>query len=363
MLSQRQEKTIVGLDIEAGGLAATEVRVNGRSQVTKHGLAPLAPGVFQDGEVADADALGEALKGLFAENKLSRNVRLGVANQRVAVRTLDLPQIEDPSELETAIRFTAQDHIPMPLEQAVLDWEVVAHTETENGERRLRVVVAAARRDMVGTMLAAMRRANLRPVGIDVAAFGMIRALAPSAVAPIAYDGGNPDGTPAAPERAKLYCNLGDSINLAIAQGTSCLFTRVSGYGIEGIAQKLAERRRLNLEHARQWLVHVGLASPVEAIEGDPEILAAAREVLAEGAGRLVDELRLSLEYYGAQEGALPVDEVVACGPGVSIPGLLEHLQDALNFPFAIGRPQALGHLDAAAAARLTLSYGIAVED
>ena len=86
---------------------------------------------------------------------------------------------------------------------------------------------------------------------------------------------------------AKLFCNLGDVTNLAVARGTSCLFTRIASFGIEGIAQKLAERRRLTVEHSRQWLIHVGLDQPVEAIEGDVEHVGAARECLADGAARL----------------------------------------------------------------------------
>ena len=101
----------------------------------------------------------------------------GVANQRVVVRTLRLPQIEDRKELETAVRFQAQDHIPMPLEQAVLDWQVVAQRVGEGG-KQMDVVVVAARREMVSALASRLRRAGLKPVGIDVAAFGMIRALA-----------------------------------------------------------------------------------------------------------------------------------------------------------------------------------------
>ena len=111
----------------------------GRSRSPGIGVAPLEPGVFREGEVVDADALGEALKELFAKQKLSRNVRLGVANQRIAVRTLHLPLIENDYELETAIRFQAQDQIPMPLEQAVLDWQVSGHRTGENGERPIEV--------------------------------------------------------------------------------------------------------------------------------------------------------------------------------------------------------------------------------
>ena len=70
---------------------------------------------------------------------------------------------------------------------------------------------------------------------------------------------------------ALLYCNLGDVTNLAVARGSTCLFTRISPFGVEGIAQRLAERRGLTLDHARQWLAHVGLERPASEIEGDRE--------------------------------------------------------------------------------------------
>ena len=376
LITSGKSKTVVGLDIEAGSVAATEVRANGSVEVVGHGVLPLPSGVFREGEVADPEALGAALKELFAENKLSRSVRLGLANQRVAVRSMRLPAIDDPAELETAIRFQAQDHIPMPLDQSVLDWQVVGHTQTDSGERYVDVVAVAARRDMLHQVMQALNAGGLRPIGIDHAAFGMIRALAreegsavgagqfvsapsPEPVVP------TPDAAVAGPGvfvPARLYCNLGDVTNLAVARGSSCLFTRIAAFGVEGIAQRLAERRELTLEHARQWLTHVGLERPVEEIDGDPENVAAARECLTEGATRLADELRLSLDYYGAQEGAVAVDRIVASGPGATIPGLVEQMQQGLGNPFSIARPTALAHLDDLAAARLTLSYGLALE-
>lgn len=374
-LTSGKSKAIVGLDIEAGSVAATEVRSNGSVEVTAHGVAPLPPGVFHEGEVADPDALGAVIKDLFAEHKLSRSVRLGIANQRVAVRSMRLPAIADPAELETAIRFQAQDHIPMPLEQSVLDWQVVGHAQTENGERQVEVVAVAARRDMLNQVMQALNAGGLRPVGIDHAAFGMIRALARETGAPVgagqfvnapSYEERGAayaqDAALAADVPARLYCNLGDVTNLAVARGSSCLFTRIAAFGVEGIAQKLAERRQLTLEHARQWLNHVGLERPAEAVDGDPEIVASARECLADGAAKLADELRLSLDYYGAQEGAVAVEGIVACGPGVTIPGLVERIQGELGHAFTVARPTALAHLDELSAARLTLPYGLALE-
>ena len=148
-----------------------------------------------------------------------------------------------------------------------------------------------------------------------------------------------------------------------MARGATCLFTRVSPFGVEGIAQKLAERRELTLEHARQWLVHVGLEQPLEGVEGDPETIDAAREALAEGASRLADELRLSLEYLRSPGGSVPIEGMVACGPGTTIPGLVERLQRDLGQRFEIGRPGGSGPPGRRRAARLTVSYGLALEE
>ena len=376
LVSSSKNKSIVGLDIEAGSVAATEVRSNGHVEVVRHGVAPLPAGVFREGEVVDAEALGLAIGELFSANKLPRNVRLGIANQRVAVRLMHLPAIESREELETAIRFQAQDAIPMPLEQSVLDWQVIGHTQSATGERRVEVVAVAARRDMLDQVMRAMSLAAVRPVGIDHSAFGLIRALVRengAAVGPGEYvsapsyeerlrSSSQDEGEQPVPP-ARLYCNLADVTNLAVASGAKCLFTRITSFGVEGIAQKLAERRQLTLEHARQWLTHVGLAQPLEQLEGDPDHVRAARDCLAEGAAKLADELRLSLDYYAAQEGAIAVEGIVACGPGAAIPGMVERLQHDLGRPFTIARPAPLAHLDEPSAARLTLSYGLALEE
>jgi type IV pilus assembly protein PilM len=357
-LSVGRKKTdnVVGLDIEAGSVAAAEIRVNGSAQVAAAGIRPLPAGVFHEGEVADGDGLAEALKALFSENKLAKRVRLGIGNQRVIARTLRLPAIEDPKEMAAAVRFQAQEQIPMPLDQAVLEYQVVGGVPAApDSPPQVDVVVIAARRDMIASFLDPVRRAGLQPAGVDLSAFGMIRSLAPEAPAVI------PDGEPA-PEEAVLYCNLGAVMNLAVARRRACLFTRVSGIGVEGIVGRLVSESALTPEHAGQWLVHVGLDAPLEQIEGDPEVVAAARRALQEGLGGVVEELRLSLDYYGAQESAVPVSRVVMCGFGSAIPGLPGRIEEQIDLPITVVRPQALAGYDELTAARLTLPLGLALE-
>lgn len=353
---QKKASSVVGLDIEAGSVAATELATNGSVRLSAAAVEPLAPGAYGEGEVADPEALAAGLKSLFAKHKLSKRVRLGVSSQRVVVRTMRLPAIESPKELEAAVRFQASEQMPMPLDQALLEHQVVGGVPGEDGTMpQIDVVVVAARRDMVAAFLDPIRKAGLEPAGVDLSSFGMIRALA-GLGGPAA-----PEGAPAAAETV-LYCNVGDVANLAVARGRACIFTRVSPAGLETIAGGLAAGCQLTLEHATQWMSHVGLERAVEEIEGDPALVAEVRRALEAGVSVLVDEMRRSLDYYSAQEAAVPIERIALSGPGSVIPGLAAAMEAGLGLPVARPLPAALSGLDAARAARLTLSYGLALE-
>jgi type IV pilus assembly protein PilM len=352
-----KDSAMVGVEIEAGSIGVAEVRSNGSAHLAASATAPLATEAFRDGEVRDPEAVAEALRSLFTEHKLSKRVRLGIANQRVVVRTLRLPAIDDPSELAAAVRFAAQEQIAMPLDQAVIDHRVVGGVGAIDGAGpQIDVIVVAARQDMIASSLKPLRDAGLEPVGVDLSAFGMIRALDEGTNAPQA------DGEPQHAPAAVLYCNFGDVTNLAVAKGRSCLFTRVSPVGMEDMVASLASGTGLPPEHAQMWLQHVGLERPTTEIEGDPDTVGKSRIALESGASALLDELRLSLDFYGAQESAVPVERVVLCGPGSELAGLGAHMEPILGLPIAVGRPEALAGLDPASAARLTLPFGLALE-
>jgi type IV pilus assembly protein PilM len=156
----KRASTIVGLEIEPSAVHAASVTVNGRVSVKTAAVVPLETGIVRDGEVNDVDALADALKLLYRENKgLEKKVRIGIANQKIVVRVLELPPLEDRKELEAAVRFQAQDQIPMPLDSAVLDFQPLDIVETEGGPRQ-RVLIVAARRDMIDRVMAACKLAS-----------------------------------------------------------------------------------------------------------------------------------------------------------------------------------------------------------
>jgi type IV pilus assembly protein PilM len=345
-MGQSAGRKVIGLDIEPGYVAAVETRSGGVA-VERAASAQLAPGVVREGEVIDVDTLAAVLRKMFTEHKLSRRVRLGVANQRIVMRTLDLPPLTDAKEIASAVRFQAQDHIPMPLDQAVLEHHSLGTIETAEGTRT-RVVIVAARRDMIDRLLEATRRAGLRPHGIDLSAFAMIRAL-------------HTPGMTA----STLYISVGGMTNLAVAVGTTCVFTRVVTHGTESMAGELAERRGLTLEHAHGWLKHVGLLTSLDDIDGDPEIVVEARNVLSEGLRRIADDVRNSLDFHAMQDGGEKVERAVLTGPAVAVPGFGDQLGGEIGFELQVGtvaegRAGGFGGIDAG---KLAVAAGLAIED
>ena len=301
-LRKSSDRGVVGLDIDGRYLAAAQVD-SGR--LVRGASLELPPGLVRDGEVTDRDGLAEALKAFVGQAGLPKRVLLGVANQHIVVRVVELPRIEDERQRDAAVRFQAAEAIAMPLDEAVLDHQVAGYAAAPDGTARMQVVLVAARRSMLEALLDAAKKAGLKTEGIDLDAFALVRTLAAASA------GGSDDV-------ARVYCHLGGVTNLAVAVGTACFFTR-----------------------------------PLAAVWDEDDV-----------GSRLADEIRLSIDYYMTQPQARPVGEVVLSGPGSSDADLVDSLGVHLGVPTSVAAP--LGALDQSSVAgedphRLTVAAGLAM--
>ena len=135
-------------------------------------------GSIYSGEVRNVTALAGALDDFFRENDLPRrDVRLGVATNRIGVRAFDLAGIEDERQLANAIRFRAQDAVSIPIDEAVLDYHIVSETVDEAGGINRRIVLAVAYKEAIDLYTQACREAQIELMGIDLEAFALLRAV------------------------------------------------------------------------------------------------------------------------------------------------------------------------------------------
>ena len=326
----------VGLDIDRGAVKAVQIGGRGGSYTLQHvGYRKLQPGAVVDGEVADQDLLAYELREFWASHSFKgKTVYLGVANQKVVVRLLDFPRMS-PEDLKGAISFEAQDHIPMPIDEAILDYVVLG--PQEEGSDRDRILLVAAQKEMISCYSAAVHTAGLRAEGVDVKALSLVRSTLPSSL----FDDGG----------AILLLDIGTEItNLVVAQGSSPTLTRFIPGGSGFLAQAIAESADLPEEEAERQLmnprVKLGPEESGEEIEGaeeeddcDPALMYDIRRGLEDAAQTLAEDVQRSIEYHYSQPGSREVTQVFISGEGALVGGLEAYLGDLLGVETRRGTP------------------------
>ena len=307
---------LVGLKIGASQVAASRVANNGSARLLQLARGPLPHGIVVSGEVRDIPALAAALDEFFRTHKLPRKgVRLGVATNRIGVRSFDLEGIEDEHQLENAIRFRAHEALSIPAADAVLDYHVVSETVDEAGTTHQRVVLAAAYRDSIDRYVAACKEAGIEVVAVDLEAFALLRAVAPASV------GDEP--------AAVVAVTIGhDRTTLAISNGKVCDFTRVLEWGGASLAAAIEREIRVDASEAGDLARTLSLdATDSVDAETDEKKSARAREAVRQELQSLARDLVASLQYYQAQPESLAIAEILIAGGTSRLPGLPEELE------------------------------------
>ena len=177
-------RRLIGLDIGTNAVRVAEIEPGDPPRLTSFGQVALPVGAMRDGEVVDPAAVSSAIQRLWNELSLKKGpVRVGVATPRVLVRTVDLPTMSD-DELAGALRFQAQELIPIPLEDAVLDFQVLEALpipETVGDgpppQPMSRVLLAAAHKDLIRNLTGAVRAAGLSVASVDLVPLALVRSV------------------------------------------------------------------------------------------------------------------------------------------------------------------------------------------
>ena len=326
------KQTVVGLKIGASQIAAARVQNNGSPQLLQVARESLQDGIVVGGELRDFESLAEQLKEFFAKHKLPRKgVRLGIANNRIGVRTFEISGIDDPRQLANAIRFRAQETLPIPLEEAVLDWQVLSESiDPESGQLVRRVLLVVAYRELVDRYVDACKRAGIKLAGIDLEAFAMLRAL----TEPVPADAPPSTG-------AQVVVNVGhDRSTFAVSDGRVCEFTRVLGWGGSALSVAVARQLDCTPSEAEPVKHALSLVAETEPPEGVAvETMGVAREAVRRELQAFARELVSSLRFYQNQPGSLGIGELVVTGGTAHLPGFAEELERLIGVPVKVGDP------------------------
>lgn len=313
----------VGLDIGTTSVRAAEVSlVRGALRLDKFGQVALPLGAVSDGEVVDAELVAAGLRRLWSDVRFStRKVIVGVANQKVVVRQVDLPWMEN-AELRASLPYQVADFLPMPVEQTILDFYPLEEFVNDAGGRTLRILLVAASREMINRALDAVAKAGLKPVSVDLTSFALLRGAVHHDHLGVSTD-------------AEAIVDIGARVtNMAIHQGGVPRFIRILLMGGADVTEAVAERLGIPIEQAERVKCDLGL--PLNPADRDAH---PAGRAIDGAVATFVEEVRGSIDYYLASPGAVSIRRLVLCGGGSRLRNLAQRLSFATRLPVDLADP------------------------
>lgn len=311
---------VIGLDIGTSAVRAAEVQFSGSPgrgtpTLVRLGVQPLPPGTVRDGEVVEPAIVSEVIKHLWSQSGFTgKDVVIGIGNQRVVVRELDLPWMP-PAQLRSTLPYQVQELLPVAGTDALLDFWGTDEFEGPQGRTVHGMLVAAQRETVVANVLA-VEGAGLRATMVDLNAFALLRSLARGELA----------------QKIVGFVDIGARVtNVVVADRGAPRLVRIIPGGGQNVTDAVAAALQISAPEAEQVKRQVGVGfAPTPQTQAASEAVGAATRML-------VEAIRNTFVYYAANHPGAGIDIVVLTGGGAHLPGLGQYMSSSSRLPMMLG--------------------------
>jgi len=313
-------KSIVGVDIAAASIRAVEVAdaAKGRPSVVRFAEVPTPEGSVSRGEVLEPNTVAVALKALWKMGRFrSRDVVLGMGNQRVLSRDLTVPKAPI-AQIRESLPFQVQDMLPVPVVDAILDFYPTSEGIGESGPVVNGLLIAAVK-DAVLNNVRAVQLAGLNPAGVDLIPFALSRVLV---------------SRPQVPGTVTLVDLGAQTTSVVIATDGVPQFVRIIPAGGDDITKALAARLDIAWEQAEAVKRHLGIGGNAKTLDDNRAV-----SVVSEAVNEVLSSLRNTINYFANTHPSTTVTAIVLSGGASALPGLREALSDFTRLPVRSGAP------------------------
>ena len=313
------KRQLVGLDIGSSGIKLVQLKENrGRYILQKFGFKPLEPEVIVDGTVMDEGRVVSAIRELFNELSVKvKQVAVSISGHAVIIKKISLPPMPD-DELEGQVKLAAEQYIPFDINEVNIDFHVLPAAEDEASEGEMSVILVAAKKDKINELTELVKGAGLVPMVMDVDAFAIENMHA------INY--------PMSQDETTALVNVGASVmNINIVSKGTSLFTRDIPIGGNRYTESIQRELGLSYEDA-EALKKGGKAS------GSNQA-AAAQSVIESVNAEVASEIARTIDYFKSTVTEGEVQQVLLCGGGAQIAGLVKQLRDRMHAVIEVANP------------------------
>ena len=313
------KRQLVGLDIGSSGIKLVQLKENrGRYILQKFGFKPLEPEVIVDGTVMDEGRVVSAIKELFDElNVKVKQVAVSISGHAVIIKKISLPPMPD-DELEGQVKLAAEQYIPFDINEVNIDFHVLPPAEGEgDGQGEMSVILVAAKKDKINELTELVKGAGLSPVVMDVDAF--------------AIENMHGINYPLVQEETTALVNVGASVmNINIVSKGTSLFTRDIPIGGNRYTEAIQRELGLSYEEAEETKKSGRSSSGNQA---------SVRSVIEGVNAEVASEIARTIDYFKSTVADGDVQQVLLCGGGAQVAGLVQQLRDRMHAVVEVANP------------------------
>jgi len=167
------------LSINESSLSIVKIKTGRNSfSLLSFGREKLEKGIIKGGIVEKEEALvaaiDQACKKVKGEKLKTKFVTVSLPEEESFLQVIQMPKMTE-DELKMAVTIEAENYIPMPIEQAYFDFQVIK--PMEDGLDHLDVLIVAMSQKIVDSYISCVKRAGLIPIAVEIEPQAIARAL------------------------------------------------------------------------------------------------------------------------------------------------------------------------------------------
>ena len=317
-LFQPKYPPLVGVDISSASVKLLELSYSQNGyRVESYAVEMLPADAMQEKEFKNVEAIGQAVERVVKRSRTrSKFGAIAVSGSAVITKIIQMNAGLKEHELVTQIELEAERHIPYPMSEVNIDFQVVG-PNTKNAEL-VDVLLAASRTEMIDTLVEILGLGGLTAKVIDIEAYAIERAFRLIA-----------DQLPSAGDHQTIaVVDIGSSMtSFCVLHDKSTVYTRDQIFGGKQLTEEIQRRYGLTYEEAN-------LAKKQGGLPEDYLV-----EVLEPFKDAVVQQISRSLQFYFSSQSYSEVDHIVLAGGTATLPGLVQRVEEKLGIPASVANP------------------------
>jgi type IV pilus assembly protein PilM len=308
--------TTIGLDIGSRSIKLIEIAREG-DQVTllAAGCTPTPPESLSSILKSEVEALVVAIKQLVKDTGAKSNeVNIALPDSKVFTRVIEVPQLS-ARELTSAIKWEAEQYIPLPLDQVNLDYTILRDSKT-TGTNKMEVLLVAAPKSLIDKYVTITELVGLNAVGAETEIIATSRVVARSMPT----------------MKTIMIVSLGaQTTDIAIVKNGILTFTHSVSAGGEAITRAIAQSLDFNMTQGEEYKRIYGLQK--DKLEG--KIVSASKPIM----DSIINEIKRAIAFYEEKNKNEPIETIMLSGGTARLPGMVVYLAESINFEVQLVNP------------------------